>query len=87
MFVMRWRYRDSREIVTAVPRYKTREAAENAVREWRRLSPQARIWAADERRIRLTPLPPDRAGSEQGDDPGNTRAAGEACQLGRKGAL
>ena len=30
-------------------------------------------------RSRLTPLAPDRAGSDDGDDPGDPRAAGEAC--------
>lgn len=29
---------------------------------------------------RLTPLAPDRAGSEHGDDSGDTRAAGEASR-------
>ena len=61
MFVMRWRYRDSHEIVTAAIRYETREAAEKDVREWRRLSPRAIIWSADERRIRLTRRPTNAA--------------------------
>ena len=77
MFVMRWRYRDSREIVTAVPRYKTREDAEKAAREWRRLSPQARIWAADERKIRPTPVAGDGATADAGDVEGEPRPAPE----------
>jgi hypothetical protein len=43
-------------------------------RVWSTFGHARRHWE----KCRLTPLAPDRAGSEHGDDSGDTRAAGEA---------